>query len=75
MFTVVGLRHVTGKATGVCFVELHCLSTDRFVDGNRCDTFFVRLDMINGVDGLSVGSTLHVVFNRLGRVDHIDVLV
>lgn len=73
MFTIVGIKPVTRKSDGVRFVELHALSDDRFVNGQRCDTFFVREDMIDNVGSLTVGSISEVIFNRYGRVDRVVI--
>lgn len=74
MFTVVGLRHVVSKKDGVKYVEIHTESDDRFVDGYRCDVFFVRLDMIDRPGDLVVGSVINVAFNRIGRVDSVSIV-
>lgn len=74
MYTIVGFKNVTAKATGKKFVELHTVSDDRFVNGQRCDTIFVSLDQIENLTSLEVGAICQVVYNRLGRVDSIVIL-
>lgn len=71
MFTVVGFKVVVSKKDSVKYVEIHCLSDDRFVTGSRCDTFFVRFDLIDNSDLLDVGVNAQVLFNRYGRPDRV----
>jgi hypothetical protein len=74
MFTVVGIKKIVSKKDSTRFVELHLLSNDKFVDGVRCDTIFVREDMINNFDQLSLESSVQVHYNRYGRPETVDVL-
>ena len=75
MFTVVGFKCIVSKKDSTKYVELHLLSEDRFVTGSRCDTFFVREDMIDNVDFLDVGCNVQILFNRFGRPDRVVISV
>ena len=75
MFTVVGLRNVVSKKDGTRYFEIHATSEDRFVNGLRCDTVFVREDMIDHVDCLALDSTIQIYYNRVGRVESVSVIL
>ena len=47
------------------------MSEDRYINGSRCDSFFVRADMIDNLDLLDVGCLAQVLFNRFGRPDRV----
>ena len=78
MFTVVGFKKITAKKDGIEYVEVHLLSDDRFVEGQRCDTVFVRADQIDNIAALVPGCVCDVYFGRYARpgqlsVDHIVI--
>lgn len=75
MFTVVGFKCIVSKKDSTKYVELHCLSEDRYINGSRCDTFFVRYDMIDNVELLDVGCLAQILFNRYGRPDRVVLSV
>lgn len=75
MSQVVGIRKVEAKATKIKYVELHLLSDDRFVEGHRCETIFVREDMISHIECLSLGVFCKVIYNRNGRVDSVEIQI
>lgn len=73
-FVVVGIKNVKRKSDGVSFVELHLLSEDKFIIGHRCDTVFIRSDLINNISALDLNASVRLVYNRYGRVDSVDIL-
>lgn len=75
MFNVVGLRSVVSKTDGTHYTELHLQSSDRFVNGVRCDVVFVRDDMIENIEDLCLNVAVDVFYNRFGRVQSVRVLI
>lgn len=78
MFVIVGFKKIVSKKDSKEYYELHMLSDDRFVEGQRCDTCFVSKDQIDNVDSLAVGSLADVYFGRYSRpgqlsIDHIII--
>lgn len=73
MSIVVGIKSIISKKDSTPYVELHFLSEDRYVNGHRCDTVFVRKDMITNVDLLELNSEVDVLYNRFGRVESVIV--
>lgn len=71
---VVGFKSVTAKKDGTKYVEIHFLSEDRYVTGMRCDSIFVRCDMVTNIECLTVDSDIIVSYNRFGRPDSVTVL-
>lgn len=71
---VIGFRSITAKATGIQYTELYLIGSDRFVIGERCESVFVRNDMITDIELLSVGVSAVVNYNRFGKVDSVSIL-
>jgi hypothetical protein len=73
MYSVFGYKKIVSKKDSKVYYELHVVSEDRFVTGNRCDNFFVAEDRIQNVDKLDVGVDVDVFFSRFSRQDRISV--
>ena len=74
MFTVVGLKNVVSKKDGTRYVELHLLTEDRFIDGQRCEIVFCRVDQVKNFNSLCIGAIVQVYFNRFGRVESVEIV-
>lgn len=75
MFTVVGFKKIISKKDSTRFTELHLVSEDRFVLGQRVDAVFVRDDSIENIEFLEVGSDVQLIYNRYGRVEKVVIVV
>lgn len=75
MFTVFGFKKIIAKKDSTRFTELHLVSEDRFVLGQRVDAVFVRDDIIENIEFLEVGSSVQLVYNRYGRVEKVVIVV
>lgn len=75
MSVIYGYKHITAKNSGKRYTELHILSDDRFLVGQRCDVVFVPSDSIENVDLLDIGVQCAVVYNRFGRVESVRLFV
>lgn len=66
---VVGYKEITSKKSGDKFVELHLVTDDQYIIGQRVESVFVRADDIQNLDILDVGCNCIVDYNRFGRAD------
>ena len=65
---VVGYKKITSKKNEN-FVELHLVTDDPYIIGQRVETAFVRAENIQNLDILDVGCNCIVYYNRFGRAD------
>lgn len=75
MSVVYGYKHITAKNSGIRYTELHLLSDDRFIVGQRADVVFILSDSIENFDLLDIGVQCSVVYNRFGRVESVRLFV
>ena len=75
MFTLIGFKKVISKKDSIRYTELHLVSDDKYVFGQRVDAVFIRDDSIENIEFLEVGSNLQLVYNRYGRVEKVVVVV
>ena len=73
MFTIVGFKMFVSKKDQKLYYELHMLSEDRFVEGQRVDSCFVAADQIDNVESLTVGCLADVFFGRYSRSDRLSI--
>lgn len=66
---VVGYKEITSKKSGDKFVEIHLVTDDQYIIGQRVDSAFVRAENIQNLDLLDVGCGCVVFYNRFGRAE------
>lgn len=66
---VVGYKEIVSKKSGDKFVELHLVTDDPYITGQRVESAFVRADNIQNLDILDVGCNCIVYYNRFGRAE------